>query len=207
MTEKEALAYHEAGHAIVAMKLGYRCHWVAIEPEPRTCCDEPVEHALQILIAARVSERKHTKAPEIWRDQDDKQKAVNLALWATNGDTEKAGDLLNEMLAEACASVDQHWGAIEQLAQDLLIKKKITFVAQEPKQHPETLAEAIEWANQHQRVTGESVETVPNSEQGIYFNIIDRTVTRLQWDEAGKVVEVTTSCDTGHILGRRVLEG
>jgi hypothetical protein len=131
MTEKNdhALAFHEAGHAIVAMKLGYRCRWVAIEPMPRTCCEEPVEHALQILVAARIAEQTYTQSLDIWHDQNDRVRAMNLALWVTDGDTDKAGELISEMLVSARELVDRHWAEIEQLAQELLVNKTVTFDA------------------------------------------------------------------------------
>lgn len=134
--EEEALAYHEAGHAVIAMQLGYRCHWVAIAPKPAACCEEPVdhEHALQILLAARVVEREHTKAAEIWRDGNDKVRATNLALQITDRDTDKAGELINRMLAESRARVLEHWPEIERLARELLIKKRVTPL-QTSKQH------------------------------------------------------------------------
>ena len=39
---REAIAYHEAGHAVISMKLGYRCLYVTIIPDGdrlgRVCC-------------------------------------------------------------------------------------------------------------------------------------------------------------------------
>jgi hypothetical protein len=80
-------------------------------------------------------------------------------------------------------------------------------VTDKPKAQPDTLEEAIEWAKQHLAETGQRLETVPNPDKSIFFNVVDRTVTRLEWDEHGNAVEVTTSCDTGHILSQRTILG
>ena len=43
---REAIAYHEAGHAIVSMRLGYRCLYVTIMPDGdrlgHACCEDPL---------------------------------------------------------------------------------------------------------------------------------------------------------------------
>src|SRR6476620_6948175 len=61
--EREAIAYHEAGHAVISMTLGYRCLYVTIIPDGdrlgHVCCEDPlvgehddkIKHALKVLIA------------------------------------------------------------------------------------------------------------------------------------------------------------
>ena len=61
---RKAIAYHEAGHAVISMKLGYTCLYVTIIPDGsrlgHVCCEDPliaghddkIEHALKVLIAA-----------------------------------------------------------------------------------------------------------------------------------------------------------
>ena len=90
---REAIAYHEAGHAIVSMRLGYRCLYVTIMPDGdrlgHACCEDPlvggnddkIKHALQVLIAASLAESKHIGS-RTWGDADDRVKVTNLALLA-----------------------------------------------------------------------------------------------------------------------------
>ena len=72
---REAIAYHEAGHAMVSMKLGYKCLYVTIIPDGdrlgHVCCEYPlagehddkIKHALTVFIAASLAERKHIGTP------------------------------------------------------------------------------------------------------------------------------------------------
>jgi hypothetical protein len=80
-----------------------------------------------VLIAARLSEGKHVGSPT-WGDADDRVKATNLALLATDRDTEHAEALINEMIGEARKLVEQHWPDIEALAQRLLVKGRVNFL-------------------------------------------------------------------------------
>ena len=69
--------------------------------------------------------------------------------------------------------------------------------------HPKTLDEAMAITRKHEEDTGVALETVPNPDEGIYFNVVERTVTRLAWDAAGNIIEVISSADTGDIVKRR----
>ena len=136
---REAIAYHEAGHAVVSMKLGYKCLYVTIIPDGdrlgHVCCEDPlagghddkIKHALKVLIAASLAERKHIGSPT-WGDADDRVKATNLALLASDRDTERAEVLVNEMIGEARKLVEQYWPDIEALAERLLIKGRVNFL-------------------------------------------------------------------------------
>jgi hypothetical protein len=138
----EAIAYHEAGHAVISMKLGYRCLCVTIIPDGdrlgHVCCEDPVvkghddkiKHALKILIAAGLAESNHIGS-RTWGDADDRVKATNLALLATDRNTERAEALLNKMIGEARKLVEQHWPDIEALAERLLIKGRVNFLETE----------------------------------------------------------------------------
>jgi hypothetical protein len=53
---------------------------------------------------------------------------MNLALLATDRDTERAAALVNEMIGETRKLVEQHWPAIEALAEQLLIKGRVNFL-------------------------------------------------------------------------------
>jgi len=136
---REAIAYHEAAHAVISMKLGYRCLYLTIIPDGsrlgHVCCEDPlagghderIEHALKVLIAARLAEGRHV-AFATWGDADDRVKATNLALLATDRDTVRAETLVNEMMCETRQLVDQHWPEIEALAQRLLLEERVNFL-------------------------------------------------------------------------------
>jgi hypothetical protein len=109
---RAAVAYHEAWHAVISMKLGYRCLYVTIIPDGdrlgHVCCEDPlvgghddkIKHALKVLIAASLAESKQSGS-RTWGDADDRMKATNLALLATDRDTERANALINEMIDDA----------------------------------------------------------------------------------------------------------
>jgi len=139
-SSREAVAYHEAGHAVISMKLGYRCLYVTIVPDGdrlgHVCCEDPliggqddrIKHALKVLIAARLAEGRHVGLGEGWGDADDRVKATNLALLATDRDTVHAEALINEMIGEARKLVEQHRSDIEKLAEQLLVEGKVNFL-------------------------------------------------------------------------------
>ena len=149
--QREAVAYHEAGHAVVSMKLGYRCLYVTITPDGsrlgHACCEDPligghdhnIEHALKVLIAASVAEGRHVGS-RTWGDADDRVKATNLALSATDRDAERAEVLINEMIGEARKLVEQHWPDIEALAHG----RKLNWGGRE---HTKNSASAVSAAN------------------------------------------------------------
>ena len=136
---REAIAYHEAGHAVISMKLGYRCLYVTIVPDGarlgHVCCDDPlmgghdnkINHALMVLIAASLAEGKHLGSPT-WGDAEDRVRAKSLALLATNDDTARAEALMSEMIGEARQLVERHWLEIEALAKQLLAKGRVNFL-------------------------------------------------------------------------------
>jgi ATP-dependent Zn protease len=92
---RAGVAYHEAGHAVISMRLGYRCLYVTIVPDGsrlgHVCCEDPlvgahddkIKHALMVLIAASLAESKHTGS-RTWGDADDRVKATHIALLATD---------------------------------------------------------------------------------------------------------------------------
>ena len=65
---RAGVAYHEAGHAVISMRLGYRCLYVTIVPDGsrlgHVCCENPlvgahddkIKHALMVLIAASLAD-------------------------------------------------------------------------------------------------------------------------------------------------------
>src|SRR6476620_3263486 len=108
--ERAAIAYHDAGHAVISMTLGYRCLVTIIPDGDRlghVCCEDPmagahddkINHALKVLIAASLAESKHIGS-RTWGDTEDRVKATNLALLATDRATEHAEALINEIIGE-----------------------------------------------------------------------------------------------------------
>jgi hypothetical protein len=124
--DRKALAYNQAGHALVALALGYRCYSLAIENGGRAVCDEPAEHALALLIASFITEAKRTGETDIWRDEDDRVRAADLALWITNGDLDTASALLSTVTEQTKARVEEHWPQIETIATALAEKGRLS---------------------------------------------------------------------------------
>ena len=124
--DRKAVAYHEAGHAVVALALGYRCYSVAIEDAGRAVCDEPAEHALALMIASFIAEAKCMGEADIWRDVADRVRAADLALWIARGDMNTASSLLSTVTAQAKARVEEHWAEIETIANALVEKRKLS---------------------------------------------------------------------------------
>jgi hypothetical protein len=137
--QREAIAYHEAGHAVISMKLGYKCLYVTIIPDGdrqgHVCCEDPmivggnskIEDAIKVLMAAALSEGKHL-GRATWGDAEDRLTARKLALLACNQDTEQAEALINEIIAKARQMVEHHWSEIEAVAQQLLMHGKVNFL-------------------------------------------------------------------------------
>jgi hypothetical protein len=121
------------------MKLGHKCLYVTIIPDGdrlgHVCCesplmgdhDEKINHALQVLFAASLAEGKHLGSPT-WGDAEDRARATDLALLATDRDTERAEALVNEMIGRTRELVEQYWPEIERLAQRLLVNGKVNFL-------------------------------------------------------------------------------
>ena len=120
--DRKAVAYHGAAHAVVALALGYRCYSVAIG---KAVCDEPAEHALALLIASFIAEAKCTGEADIWRDEEDRVRAADLALWIARGDMNTASALLSTVTAQTKARVEEHWAEIEIIASALVEKRNL----------------------------------------------------------------------------------
>ena len=121
--DRKAVAYHEAAHAVVALALGYRCYSVAIG---KAVCDEPAEHALALLIASFIAEAKCTGEADIWRDEEDRVRAADLALWIARGDMNTASALLSTVTERTKARVEEHWTEIETIANALAEKGRLS---------------------------------------------------------------------------------
>jgi ATP-dependent Zn protease len=92
LINQEAIAYHEAGHAVISMKLGYKCLYVTIVSDGsrlgHACCEDPqigghddkIKHALKVLIAAGLAEGRHVGS-QTWGDADDRVKEQSSRCW------------------------------------------------------------------------------------------------------------------------------
>lgn len=139
LATREAIAYHKAAHAVISMKLGYKCLYVTVVPDGdrlgHVCCEDPmavghdhkIQDALKVLMAASLAESKRIGC-RTWGDADDRVKATNLALLATDRDTERAEALINKMIVEARKLVEQHWPDIGKLAEQLLVEARVNFL-------------------------------------------------------------------------------
>lgn len=78
-------------------------------------------------MAASLAESKRIGC-RTWGDADDRVKATNLALLATDRDTERAEALINKMIVEARKLVEQHWPDIGKLAEQLLVEARVNFL-------------------------------------------------------------------------------
>jgi hypothetical protein len=142
MNEKrEVYAYHEAGHAVVAMNLGYKCHRVWIAPEHArgsACCEDPrkttrgtaqerYEHFLTIEIAAEIAQRKACPGSAPLNDEDAK-KVIEAIIAHT--DKRETDDVLRErqgISLMARAHVEEAWSKIQLLAQNLIKDGEVVF--------------------------------------------------------------------------------
>jgi hypothetical protein len=150
MTDEEA-AYHEAAHAIVAMRLGYACASVSIVTKNAhgdregAVCEDPrltqrgtpqqrYEDRVTILAAAEVAQRK-TFPQGSWKANIRGDQADILDAVIEHIGRDASEDAIHKERREVLAKVRpiaerlvvQHWHEIDRLAQDLLLKKKVTF--------------------------------------------------------------------------------
>ena len=115
--ERKVRAYYQAGHAVVALALGYRCYSLALEDAGK---------AVALLIASFITEAKCTGETDIWRDEADRVRAAELALWITRGDIATSSALLSTVTAQTTARIKEHWSQIETIANALTEKGRLS---------------------------------------------------------------------------------
>lgn len=140
--QREAIAYHEAGHAVISMKLGYKCLYVTIVPDGdrlgHVCGEDPLsvgraskfQDAIKILVAASLSENKRFGLAT-WGDAEDRLTANKLALLACNHETAQAEALIDGIVSETSQLLEHHWPEIDALAQRLLTQGRVNFLDSE----------------------------------------------------------------------------
>ncbi len=128
-----ATAFHEAGHAVMALALGRPVACVSIRPDHRflgVCefgkavfrpSEDWLEREMLIALAGAAAEAQHT-GEYAWGAADrDRAYAEELAAERA-GDARKAQRLLRRTLAKAehLLSRDENWHAVETIAAELL---------------------------------------------------------------------------------------
>jgi ATP-dependent Zn protease len=130
---RDATAYHEAGHAVMALALGRPVACVSILPDRRflgVCefgkavfrpSEDWLEREILIALAGIAAEARHT-GEYAW-DAADRDRAYALGLAAERaGSYRKAERLLRRLLskAEYLLGRAENWPAVEKLAAELL---------------------------------------------------------------------------------------
>ncbi|MEN6643998.1 MAG: hypothetical protein ABFE08_16295 [Armatimonadia bacterium] len=143
---RRAVAYHEAGHAVMDCLRGRSFRWVSIvrtdayagqvqgydlpkwfEPDMASGpeYDEVIETLVLGLLAGGVVEEEYIGIrPEPWSVQSDLEKAVTLAE-CLSGSIEDTENYLDEMRERARTLLREHWTAVETLATALLQRPKM----------------------------------------------------------------------------------
>jgi hypothetical protein len=123
MADVNAVAYHEAGHAVVALALGSKVRVVEIGPQPHANC------------LHRGKKNKAIVALAGWLAE---QRACPNSPWAADVDFEAACDsaehlapaapleALKSFLDQAAALLEAHWLEVEIVAAALLKRGKLT---------------------------------------------------------------------------------
>jgi ATP-dependent Zn protease len=138
----EHIAYHEAGHAVIALVLGYKVGKVTIKPKPFTlgnvemevgeassdrCVDRDAAD-IKIDLAGSLAERlvNHSPLNELI-EQGSRGDWLSVRRTARQLNTQREAEILIVMLAlETAALVQQHKEAIGRVAAALLERETLT---------------------------------------------------------------------------------
>ncbi len=123
------MAYHQAGHAVVAILLGVRPAHVALRYEEETKdhvqlridSDVPAQERMVIAFAGPAASMRFGIRHEA-ADRSDRERVMALALASVGRPGRSADSLLKIALqrAQELVRVQRHWAAIDALAQALL---------------------------------------------------------------------------------------
>lgn len=138
-SERIATAYHEAGHAVVALALGKPIHKVTISPNRdrvgmcqtqkghfRPSHDQ-LEDAILILFAGYVAEARFTGQPNHIGATSDFKQIRRLS--SQRADGERQVERLEKRLlakTEYMLEDEEYWGAVERIAKELVVKETIS---------------------------------------------------------------------------------
>ena len=150
--QKEATAYHEAGHAVMCHKLGYRVKRITIIPNGTSlgeCTHEGVirrnpefdgstgvrmqmEKVIMICLAGNIAQRMwRARSVRSHHASSDYQSAVDLAL-RINGTGSIATAHLRWLRLCTKQVIESSWQTVEALAADLLKEGSITINTKRP---------------------------------------------------------------------------
>ena len=134
----EATAYHEAGHAVVALALGRPVHQVSIRPDRErlgVCAfgkavfrpsEDWLEREILIALGGVAAEARHTGDYAWDGAARDRQYVRRLAVQRAG--ERRAGRLERRLLAKAehLLAQEGHWRAVELIAAELLRRGEIS---------------------------------------------------------------------------------
>jgi hypothetical protein len=133
------IAYHEAGHAVIALRLGYEVKWVTIKPRRRSLGRAEIQHGspspddIRIDLAGPLAEALVNPTPF-----HEKIQLGSRGDWRNTGRSvrefvalefigDQEGDILiDELLQETKALVRRDREAISRVAEALLTRKTLT---------------------------------------------------------------------------------
>src|SRR5947209_2611109 len=134
----QATAYHEAGHAVVALVLGRPVHHVSILPDRERAgqcefgksvlrpSEDWLEREILISLGGIAAEARHT-GDYAWDGAARDQQYVRRLAVQRAGERQ-AERLQRRMLAKAenLLSKEGHWQAVERIAAELLLRREIS---------------------------------------------------------------------------------
>lgn len=132
-------AYHEAGHAVVAISVGRSVSKVSIIPKKSKlgvckmqkgrakASQDALEADLLILLAGMAAESRMSGVYNLQGAGQDLRDCERLAM-SRAGNARQAGKLIKRALdkVQNLLSSDHHWAAVKAVAKDLLEKEEIS---------------------------------------------------------------------------------
>jgi ATP-dependent Zn protease len=123
MADVNAVAFHEAGHAVVALALGSKVRVVEIGPRPHAHCAHRTEANKAIVaLAGDLAERRACPLSP-WGADVDFRVAFDAAEHLAPSAPHQALEAFRD---QARALLDRHWRAVEAVAAALLDAGKLT---------------------------------------------------------------------------------
>lgn len=147
-----APSMHEAGHVVVAHRLGVRIECVYVLPDGSGRTDAPtanVEQDIQIRLSGGIAEERYCTLVGLSDDpgkhpmhgkHDDEMQAFQAAKRACDNDLLRARALVDKMRPLAEAAIDQNWDSVVRIA--LLIRDEGNVSIP-------ILYEALNWTDRH----------------------------------------------------------
>jgi len=139
--QREVVAYHQAGHVVIAFFLGYKPKSVAIVPAHDSDYPNPLrglqldsdgsdrarltlERAIQICLAGPRAQKKFRGVHSNWTCGHDDQ-ARELGLRVCGGSAAQSNAFLRWLDIRTAETVDAHWATIEHVAKRLLARDRL----------------------------------------------------------------------------------